>query len=67
MNESMSSEHERTEPASQFKLSEARKNGQVAKSLDVNSFVMTFAFVATLQLVAGHAWNAISRTSASCY
>jgi len=63
MNESMSSEHERTEPASQFKLSEARKHGQVAKSLDVNSFVMTFAFVAVLLLVAHDAWREIGQSS----
>lgn len=33
-------EQDRTEPASPFKLREAKKRGQVAKSLEVNSFVV---------------------------
>ncbi|MES1190179.1 MAG: EscU/YscU/HrcU family type III secretion system export apparatus switch protein [Steroidobacter sp.] len=61
MNESMSSEHDRTEPASQFKLSEARKHGQVAKSLDVNSFVMILALILILTIAAGSAWQKICR------
>jgi len=63
MNESMSSEHERTEPASQFKLSEARKQGQVAKSLDVNSFVMILAFVLILVAAAVNGWYVIGHAS----
>jgi len=63
MSESMSSEHERTEPASQFKLSEARKHGQVAKSIDVNSFVMIAAFVAVLMIAAEQSWRTIGHSS----
>jgi flagellar biosynthetic protein FlhB len=33
-------EQNRTEPATPFKLREARRRGQVAKSLEINSFVM---------------------------
>ena len=67
MNESMSSEHERTEPASQFKLSEARKHGQVSKSLDVNSFVMVFALVMILAASAEKSWHTIGRASQSLF
>jgi flagellar biosynthetic protein FlhB len=63
MSDSMSSEHDRTQPASQFKLSEARKHGQVAKSIDVNSFVMIAAFVAVLMISAEKSWQTISHSS----
>ena len=41
-------EQNRTEPATPFKLAEARKQGQVAKSQDFNSFVLVFAFLLLL-------------------
>jgi len=67
MSEASSSEHDRTEPASQFKLNEAKKHGQVAKSLDVNSFFMVSALLAILLLIGGKAWMFIGRFSESVF
>lgn len=39
-------DQDRTEPATPFKLKEARKRGQVSKSLEVNSLVMLFVALA---------------------
>src|SRR5262245_43037142 len=47
-------EQNRTEPATPFKLAEARKQGQVAKSLDFNSFVIVFALLLLLSVLGGH-------------
>src|SRR6266542_4950478 len=41
-------EKDRTEPATPFKLEEAKRRGQVAKSLDFISLVMLSAFLAAL-------------------
>src|SRR6516162_3307414 len=41
-------EQNRTEPATAFKLAEARKQGQVAKSLDFNSFIQICALLLSL-------------------
>ncbi len=41
-------EQNRSEPATPFKLAEAKKNGQVAKSLDFNSFVVVGAALMVL-------------------
>jgi len=41
-------EQNRTEPATPFKLEEAKKQGQVAKSLDFNAFVAVGAFLLML-------------------
>lgn len=38
-------EQNRTEPATPFKLNEAKKRGQVAKSMDLNSFLVLSAFL----------------------
>ena len=41
-------EQNRSEPATPFKLKEARERGVVAKSVELNSVLITFAFVALL-------------------
>jgi flagellar biosynthetic protein FlhB len=46
-------EQNRTEPATPFKLAEARKQGQVARSLDFNSFVGVFAFLLLMLTLGG--------------
>jgi len=48
-------EQDRTEAASPFKLSEAKKRGNVAKSMDLNSVLVIGALLACLQLWAGGA------------
>jgi flagellar biosynthetic protein FlhB len=62
-----SSEHDRTEPASQFKLSEARKQGQVAKSMDVNSLVMVFSFLCALMMLGAKAWQQMGSFSENLF
>lgn len=62
-----SSEHDRTEPASQFKLSEARKQGQVAKSLDINSLFMVFFLLCALLLLGGKAWQQMGMFSENTF
>jgi flagellar biosynthesis protein FlhB len=56
-------EHSRTEQATPYKRSEARKKGQVAKSLDFNSAVMLAGFSAVM---TGGASFGITTLSASC-
>jgi flagellar biosynthesis protein FlhB len=46
-------EQNRTEKATPFKLAEARKQGQVAKSMDFNSFAMVFALLFVLIVLGG--------------
>ncbi len=46
-------EQNRSEPATPFKLAEARKQGQVARSLDFNSFVSTFALLLLVLTLGG--------------
>jgi flagellar biosynthetic protein FlhB len=46
-------EQNRSEPATPFKLAEARKQGQVARSLDFNSFVLVFALLLILLTLGG--------------
>lgn len=48
-------EQDRSEPASPFKLREAKKRGNVAKSMDLNSVLVIAALLACLQLWAGGA------------
>lgn len=46
-------EQNRNEPATSFKLKEAKKRGQVAKSLEVNSLLVIMSFLAVLYLWGG--------------
>jgi flagellar biosynthetic protein FlhB len=46
-------EQNRSEPATPFKLEEAKKQGQVAKSLDFNSFATICALVLSLTAMGG--------------
>jgi len=46
-------EQNRTEKATPFKLAEARKQGQVARSMDFNSFAMVFALLFVLIALGG--------------
>jgi flagellar biosynthesis protein FlhB len=50
-------EQNRTEPATPFKLSEARKRGQVAKSLDFNVLVVVCGLFAALAIWGGAQWT----------
>lgn len=56
-------EQDRTEQATPFKRSEARKRGQVAKSLDFNTMVIIAGFSAVL---SGGAAFGIAQLAASC-
>src|SRR5215471_20611630 len=49
-------EQNRTEQATPFKLQEAKKRGQVAKSLDFNTLVVVAVFVATLAVIGERYW-----------
>jgi flagellar biosynthetic protein FlhB len=46
-------EQNRSEPATPFKLREARKRGQVAKSTEINSFAMLCAALGILYFIGG--------------
>src|SRR6478735_160626 len=50
-------EQNRTEPASPFKLSEAKKRGQVAKSLDFNSFLIVCGLLCGLSIWGRAHWE----------
>jgi flagellar biosynthetic protein FlhB len=49
-------EQNRTEPATPFKLAEARKRGQVAKSLDFTTFVVVCGLLAALAIWGESQW-----------
>jgi flagellar biosynthetic protein FlhB len=48
-----------TEQATPFKLSEAKKQGQVAKSLDFNTLVMIVALMASMAIWGRSSWEAL--------
>lgn len=50
-------EQNRTEQATPFKLEEARKQGQVAKSLDFNTLVMIWGLLGLGAIWGASAWN----------
>src|SRR5688572_866640 len=50
-------EQNRTEQATPFKLEEARKQGQVAKSLDFNSLLMVWGLIALAAIWGASAWS----------
>ena len=49
-------EQNRTEQATPFKLEEARKQGQVAKSLDLNTLVMIWGLLGLGAIWGASAW-----------
>jgi flagellar biosynthesis protein FlhB len=53
-------EQNRTEQATPFKLSEAKKRGQVAKSLDFNTLVMAAALLMAMAIWGSAQWRALS-------
>ena len=50
-------EQNRTEQATPFKLNEARKRGQVAKSLDFNVFLVVCGLLAAIAIWGGAQWT----------
>ena len=60
-------EQNRGEPASPFKQEEARKQGQVAKSLDFNTAVLTWALLIALVAWGSTAWRGLLSTCAALF
>jgi flagellar biosynthetic protein FlhB len=58
-------EQNQTEQATPFKLEEARKRGQVARSMDFNSLVMGWALLGTVLIFGADIWHAVAKTSAA--
>lgn len=58
-------EQNQTEQATPFKLEEARKRGQVARSMDFNSLVMGWALLGTVLIFGADIWRAVAETSAA--
>jgi len=56
-------EQNRTEQATPFKLEEARKQGQVAKSLDFNTLVMIWGLLALAMIWGASAWRELGQMS----
>ena len=56
-----------TEPATPFKLEEARKRGQVARSVDFNSFVMVWVLLLGAMLFGESVWRNVATTSAAVF
>jgi len=56
-------EQNRTEQATPFKLEEARKQGQVAKSLDFNSLIMIWGLLALAMIWGASAWSELGRVA----
>ena len=54
-------EQNRTEQATPFKLDEARKQGQVAKSLDFNTLLMVWGLIALAAIWGAGAWNQLAQ------
>lgn len=54
-------EQNRTEQATPFKLEEARKQGQVAKSLDLNSMVMIWGLLGLAMIWGASAWRELGQ------
>jgi flagellar biosynthesis protein FlhB len=58
-------EQNRSEQATPFKLEEARKQGQVAKSLDFNTLVMIWGLLGLVMIWAADAWVELGTMSAN--
>jgi flagellar biosynthetic protein FlhB len=56
-------EQNRTEQATPFKLEEARKQGQVAKSLDFNTLVMIWGLIGLVTLCGASVWAELASVS----
>lgn len=56
-------EQNRTEPATPFKLEEARKQGQVAKSLDMNSMLMIWGLILLGMIWGASAWREMGQVA----
>jgi len=56
-------EQNRTEQATPFKLEEARKQGQVAKSLDANTLVMIWGLIGLAMIWGATAWRELGQMS----
>lgn len=60
-------EQNRTEQATPFKLSEAKKRGQVAKSLDFNTFVVVCGLLMALAIWGGAQWERLCQVCAALF
>lgn len=60
-------EQNRTEQATPFKLEEARKQGQVAKSLDFNTLIVVWGFIAFAMIWGAAAWQDLGLLSSSLF
>jgi flagellar biosynthetic protein FlhB len=60
-------EQNRNEPASPFKLEEAKKQGQVAKSLDFNSFVIVWAMLLAILISGETVFSKLASLSVSLF
>ena len=60
-------EQNRSEQATPFKLEEARKQGQVAKSLDFNTLVMMWGLLGLAMIWGANAWLEIGQMSAGLF
>ena len=56
-------EQNRTEQATPFKLEEARKQGQVAKSLDFNTLLMMWGLLALAMIWGAAAWRELGQVA----
>jgi flagellar biosynthetic protein FlhB len=56
-----------TEPATPFKLEEARKRGQVARSLDFNSLVMAWVLLFAAMMFGEGAWRGLAVSTATVF
>jgi flagellar biosynthesis protein FlhB len=57
------SQHDRTQPATPFKLEESRKRGEVARSTDFNTFALVATLVILLVGGGASAWVSLCRTT----
>lgn len=60
-------EQNRTEKATPFKLSEAKKKGQVAKSLDFNSLIIVCGFIIAFAMMGGSQWRRLCELCAALF
>src|SRR3982751_5405804 len=60
-------EQNRSEQATPFKLEEARKQGQVAKSLDFNTLVMIWGLLGLCVIWGASAWDELATVSRNLF
>jgi flagellar biosynthesis protein FlhB len=60
-------EQNRTEQATPFKLEEARKQGQVAKSLDFNTMIMIWGLLGLAMIWGASAWDELGSISRNLF